>query len=149
MEYWHLMKNPTGETYRHFIKVLCDHSDKFYFVTMKEFDYNHEVLEKFQSHVIETYKTNQWAQTITRGPAVTVYVIKANQDTCQLLQQLSNSLYDWVAPLPEDLTFIKNNIEWFTCTTHEEMGGFLLSSESEKELLGQIQGFEVEKDEEE
>ena len=36
MEYWELIENPTGETYRDLIKLLCDYSDTFYFITRKE-----------------------------------------------------------------------------------------------------------------
>ncbi|NSL51523.1 hypothetical protein [Calidifontibacillus erzurumensis] len=147
MEYWRLIENPTGKTYQQFIKVLCDHSNKFYFVTRKEFTYNKKVLDQFQPYVIETYKTKKWANTITKGSPATVYVIRANKETCKLLQQLSNSLYDWIAPnLPEDLTFIKDNVAWFTCTTHEKIGGFSISSDDYRNLISKIQGLKVEKE---
>lgn len=147
MEYWHLIENPSGETYRQLMKVLCNHSDTFYFVTRKELKYDKAVIEKFNPYLLDTYKTKIWANTITKGPSATVYVIDSNKETCKLLQQFANSLYDWVAPnLPEDLTFIKNNFAWFTCTTHEEFGGFVLRSESERKLIGQIQNLRVEKE---
>jgi hypothetical protein len=146
MEYWNLAENPTGGTYQQLISVLCDNSDKFYFVTRKELKYNEKILLQFEPYIIETYKTKKWANTITKGPAATVYVIWANRDTCRLLQQTAKTLYDWVAPnLPEDLTFIKNNFAWFSCTTHEEFGGFSIRSEYYRKLLDQITGLKVEK----
>lgn len=146
MEYWELVENPAGETYKQLMKVLCDHSDKFYFITRKEWTYNPEILEQLKPYTLETYKTKKWANTITKGPAATVYVIEANPITCKLLQQSANTLYDWVAPdLPEDLTFIKNNFAWFSCTTHEEFGGFSIRSEFYRKLLDQITGLEIEK----
>lgn len=146
MEYWSLVENPTGETYRELIKVLCEHSDKFYFITRKELKYDSAILELFKPYLFESYKTKKWANTETLGAAATVYVIEANQDTCSLLQQLATSLYDWVAPnLPEDLTFIKNNFEWFSCTTHEEFGGFTIRSDYYRNVLHQIPGLKVEK----
>lgn len=146
VEYWRLAENPAGSTYRRLMKVLCDHSDLFYFVTRKELKYDKEVIEQFRPYMKETYKTKKWANTITKGPAATVYVIEANKDTCKLLQQLSDNLYGWVAPrLPEDLTFIKNNFAWFTCTTHEEFGEFSFRSDHCKSLIQQIEGLKIEK----
>lgn len=76
-------------------------------MTRKELKYNQEILVQFKPYTIESYKTKEWANTITKGPAATVYVIESNTETCKLLQQSANTLYDWVAPsLPEDLTFI-------------------------------------------
>lgn len=148
MEYWNLVENPKDRIYQQLMKVLCDYSDKFYFVTRKELKYNQEILEQFHPYTIETYKTKTWANTITKGPPATVHVIEANEDTCRLLQRLSNNLYDWVAPnLPEDLTFIKNNFVWFTCTTHEEFGGFIIRSEYYRNVMHQIEGLKIEKDE--
>ncbi|WP_080848968.1 hypothetical protein [Cytobacillus gottheilii] len=106
-------------------------------------NYNPGILAQFKPYTLQTYKTKKWANTITKGPAATVYVIEANRDTCKLLQQSANTLYDWVAPnLPEDLTFLKNNFEWFSCTTHEEFGGFSIRSEYYRNLLDQITGLE-------
>ncbi|MBU8568562.1 hypothetical protein KM914_19480 [Virgibacillus pantothenticus] len=80
------------------------------------------MFEKCRPYLIETYQAKVWAFTITKGPAATIYEVEANYDTCNILQQSANALYDWVAPnLPEDLTFIKNNIAWFSCTSHEEV----------------------------
>jgi hypothetical protein len=146
MEYWELLENPSGETYCHFIEVLCDYSDMFYFVTRKELKYKPEILAKFEPYVIETYNTKEWANTETKGPAATVYVIEANRDTCKLLQQSAKSLYDWVAPnLPEDLTFKKNDFAWFSCTTHEEFGGFSIRSDYYRKLLDQVPGLKIVK----
>lgn len=144
MEYWNLVENPTGETYRQLIQTLCNHSDKFYFITRKELTYNQEALNKFEPYLIEKYKTKKWANTETKGPPATVYMIEANKDTCHLLQQLCNNLYDWTAPnLPEDLTFIKNNFTWFTCTTHEEFGGFIIRNPFYRNLIHQIDGLQL------
>ena len=147
MEIWNLTENPMGNTYRQLLEVLCDYSDTFYFITRKELTYNQKILEQFKPHMIETYQTKEWANTITLGPPATVYVMDANRDSCELMKTLSHSLYDWVAPnLPEDLTFIKNNFAWFTCTTHEESGGFSIRSEFYRNLIGQIQGLKIEKE---
>lgn len=146
MEYWDLIENPSNEIYRKLITVLCNNSDKFYFITRKELKCNHEILELFKPYVLQTYQTKEWASTITKGPEATVYVIDSNIETCHLLQQVANSLYDWVAPqLPEDLTFIKNNFEWFTSTTHEEFGGFSIRSEYYRNLIGEIHGLQLQK----
>lgn len=146
MEYWDLIENPSDETYRRLIRVLCDHSDKFYFVTRKELKYNQEILLQFNPYIIESYKTKKWASTITKGPSATVYVMEANKDTCMLLQKYANSLFDWVAPnLPEDLTFYKNNFAWFSCTTHEEFGGYSIRSDYYRELIHEIDGLKVQK----
>ena len=144
MIYWHLVENPTGKTYEQLIHVLCEHSNTFYFVTRKEFRYNEHILEQFRPFVINTYKSKSWAGTVTQGPAATIYEIKVNKATCRLLQQLSNSLFDWVAPnLPEDLTFLKDGQVLFSSTTHEKMGCFELS-ENEQHLIYEIEGLEVE-----
>jgi hypothetical protein len=56
MEYWNLAENPTGGTYRRLISVLCDNSDKFYFVTRKELKYNEKIFLQFEPYIIETTK---------------------------------------------------------------------------------------------
>ena len=146
MEYWDLTENPVDEIYRKLIKVLCNNSDKFYFVTRKELKYNQEILVQFKPYTIESYKTKEWANTITKGPAATVYIIESNTETCKLLQQSANNLYDWVAPsLPEDLTFIKNNFAWFSCTTHEKFGGFSIRSDYYRNLISEIHGLKIQK----
>lgn len=146
MEHWDLVENPAGQTYQQLMKVLCDHSDTFYFVTRKELKYNQKLLDQYKPYVITTYKTKKWAGTITKGPAATVHVMKANQDTCRLLQQSATSLYDWIAPdLPEDVTFMKNDFAWFSCTTHEKAGGFSIRSEHDRKVLEQIQGLKIER----
>jgi len=110
MEHWDIRENPTGTTYEQLIKVLCDYSDKFYFVTRKELDYNQAIIKMFEPYALKTYKTREWDATKTFGPKATVYEIEANEQTRRLLQTLANSLYDWASPdSPEDLTFIKNN----------------------------------------
>lgn len=69
----------------------------------------------------------------------------SKQAYMQALQQSANALYDWVSPkLPEDLTFIKNNFTWFTCTTHEAFGGFSIRSDYYKKLITQIDELKIE-----
>ncbi|WP_210367763.1 hypothetical protein [Bacillus sp. REN3] len=146
MEYWKILQNPTDKTYEQLMNVLCRCSDQFYFVTRKELSYNQGTLGLFMPFMIQTFKTKKWANTITKGPAAQVYVFAANKETCILLKQAANSLYDWVAPkLPEDLTFMKNNTILFTSTTHEENSGFSIRSEEERKLIGQIDGLKVQK----
>lgn len=148
MEYWELTENPTGEVYRELIDALCTDSDQFYFITRKELRYNPQILAQFEPYIIKTYQTKEWANTLTRGPAAIVYVMASNPETSQLLQQAADSLYDWVAPnLPEDLTFLKNNFAWFTCTTHERFGGFSIRSDYYKHLMCEIPGIKIRRDE--
>lgn len=144
MVYWHLVENPTGKTYEQLIQVLCEYADTFYFITRKELQYDEQVLAQFRPYVIQTYQSKSWAGTVTQGPPATIYIMKANENTCKLLQQLSNSLFDWVSPrLPEDLTFLKDGRDVFSSTTHEKMGCFELK-EDEQYLLQQIEGLKLE-----
>lgn len=144
VEYWELTENPSGEMYKKLIEVLCKHSDTFYFVTRKELKYNQEIITQFEPYFIETYKTKKWAGTETKTAAATVFVIESNEETYKLLVKYASSLYDWVAPeLPEDLTFIKNNFTWFSCTTHEEFAGFSIRSDYYKNLMCEIPGLKI------
>jgi len=146
MEYWDIDENPTGTTYQQLIKVLCDYSDKFYFVTRKELDYDEATIKMFEPYVLKTYKTREWDATKTSGPKATVYEITINGETCQLLQTLANSLYDWVSPdLPEDLTFIKNNFVWFYSCTHEDYATFTFRSAYYKQLVMEIKSLKLVK----
>ncbi|WP_153721100.1 hypothetical protein [Sporosarcina cascadiensis] len=130
MDYWEIDGNPTGVVYENLMKVLCVHSDEFYFITRNELTYDWSLLDYFAPYIKSNYKTKTFAQTITKGPAATVYVIESTPDTLKLLIKSANSLYDWVAPqLPEDLIFFENNVEWFSCTIHEEQATFWLRSE--------------------
>ncbi|ARJ37621.1 hypothetical protein SporoP8_01215 [Sporosarcina ureae] len=148
MEYWDITENPSEEIYRKLINTLCDHSDTFYFITRKELTYNQDILEQFKPYTLETYKTKEWANTITKGPAATVFVVESNDKTCKLLKYHAHTLYDWVAPdLPEDLTFMKNNFAWFSCTTHEEFSSFSIRSDHYKEIIHSIEGLKIQKSE--
>lgn len=74
--------------------------------------------------------------------------MESNEATYDLLVQNASSLYDWVAPeLPEDLTFIKNNFTWFTCTSHEEYASFSIRSNYYKKLILKINGLKLERGE--
>ncbi|WP_153731809.1 hypothetical protein [Sporosarcina obsidiansis] len=147
MDYWEITGNPTGAVYENLMQVLCAHSDEFYFITRKELTYDRTVLDQFAPYMKNSYKTKTFAQTITKGPAATVYVIESSPDTLELLIKSANSLYDWVAPqLPEDMTFLKNNFEWFSCTTHEEQAIFSLRSEYYKQLVRNIDGLQVQEE---
>jgi hypothetical protein len=98
---------------------------KLSFITRNVFKFNQKLLDKFVPYLLERYTTTPWANTIALGPPANVFVIEANTATCHLLQQSANALYDWVAQnLPEDLTVIKDNFEWFSCTTHDEFAYF-------------------------
>lgn len=146
MEHWDLIENPKNDTYKNLIKVLIENSDKFYFITRKELKYNQEVIAHFEPWVTETYKAKEWASTKTTGPAATVYLMESNEKTCDLLMEYATSLYDWVAPdLPEDLTFLKNDFAWFSCTTHEGFGGFSIRSDYYRQLLYKIPNLKVER----
>lgn len=145
MEYWDLVENPKGKVYQQLIKTMCELSDKFYFITRKELKQDVSILKQFESHVIESYKTKEWAFTITTSAPATVYVIDSNLDTCNLLLKFADSLYDWVTPLPEDLTFIKNNFIWFSCTTHNQFGRFTFRNKYYKNIILNIEGLKLEK----
>lgn len=146
VEYWELLENPQEETYKRLMKVLCDHSDKFYFVTRKELSYNEEIIAQYKPYFLEIYKTKKWAGTETTGPEATVYVVEINKETYKMLISHANSLFEWVAPeLPEDLTFIKNEFEWFFSTTHEEFAAFSIRSEYYKNIMMSIEGLKLEK----
>jgi|SRR5690625_692008 len=146
MKYFELIENPTGVTYERLIKVLCDYSDKFYFVTRQELDYDEMIVQQFTPYLLRKYRTKEWDATITDGPKATVYEIAINDRTYQLLQSLANSLYDWVSPnLPEDLTFIKNNFTWFYSCTHEEYATFSIRSKYYEQLMLGIDHLQVKR----
>lgn len=146
METWVVAENPQGEVYRNLMRVLVDYSDKFYFVTRKELSYDQNKLKLFEPYMIKTYKTKEWAGTITLGPHATVYEIEANEQTYSLLVELADSLYDWVSPeLPEDLTFIKNGFEWFYSTTYEAFACFCFRNAFYKSLMLTMKGLPLEK----
>ncbi|MCC5803639.1 hypothetical protein [Rossellomorea vietnamensis] len=148
IEYWDLTSDPTGDTYRALIQSLCTHSDSFYFITRQELPYNQEILREFDPWIFKRYKTKNWANTATLGPPATVYQMEANKQTCLLLQQSAQSLYDWISPvLPEDLTFIKNGFTWFSSTTHEEMAEFVIRSECYRNIIKSIPGLQVKRTE--
>lgn len=146
VECWNINENPTDVVYENLIKLLCNHSDTFYFITRKELTYDERVITSFAPYMIKTYKTKKWAFTETTGPDATVFVIEVNDATCALLLKHANNLYDWVAPaLPEDVTFMKNNFTWFSCTTHEEAAAFLIRSTYYKKRILAVEGLQLER----
>lgn len=136
MDYFDLLEDVAGESYEAFIEFLCEHSDKFYFITRKELDFPKEALQKFKPYIIKQYKTKEWESTITAGPAATLYEIEINHQTIDLLKSSANKLYDWVQPeLPEDLSFLKNGFPWFYTCSHEEFAHFQIRSDFYRNLI--------------
>lgn len=128
------------------MNVLCRNSDQFYFVTRKELTYNQQAITEFKPYVIEVYTSKKWASTETKGLPATIYVIESNKETYHLLMKYADALYDWIAPnLPEDLTFIKNNFIWFSCSSHEEFSGFTIRSDYWKKIIFGIDGLKIER----
>lgn len=144
MKYYELIENPTGSAYEELIKVLCNHSDKFYFVTRKELKYNKNIIEKFRPYMLHIYKSKEWASTRTSGPAATVYEIAVNDETRKLLLTLADSLYEWVAPnLPEDLTFLKNDFSWFYSCSHEGFAQFDIRSTYYEQIIAGFRNIKI------
>ena len=72
-----------------------------------------------------------------------VYYFKCTEKSKEIIIKSTNALFDWCAPyFPDDLCFLKNNIEWLITTAHEHISFIETNNNEEIEKIKRIKDIE-------
>jgi len=128
-------KDITGRNYRSLIELAFKKCDKFAFVKRRDLmsdeelamKYHNEFVKDIESSLIEMKELSEWEVNELGEGTAYVFFYELNENTKHFLQTKSNSLFEWIGLLPEDLMFYNGDEIWFACNSHEEY--FILNEE--------------------
>jgi hypothetical protein len=138
-----LLNEPRGEVYRTLIQLAFDTCDTFLFIKHSQLSYNQsfdKLVKELESDFICCNEQNEWPGTIS-VPTAMVYYFHTSEKSKKIIKDITNSMFNWCAPiLPDDLCFLKENMEWLINTAHERDSCIYTESEFEIEQLKKING---------
>ena len=110
-------KNVKGKRYGQLIDLLSRECDRFAFVENRQLmeieeerlAYVDNLISDIKRHLIERRIQKEWETTQLLEDTAYVFYFKFNNATKQFLKDHSNSLFDWIEGLPEDLMFYQND----------------------------------------
>lgn len=128
-------KDIKGEDYRSLIELAMKKCDRFAFVIRRDMisdeklamKYHNKLVKDIQSSFIERKEQSEWVVTELLEATAYVFYYELNEQTKHFLQTKSNSLFDWISPLPEDLMFFSGDDVWLAGCSHERF--FVVSEE--------------------
>jgi hypothetical protein len=77
------------------------------------------ILASLQPHIRGEASQAEWPGTILSGGQAEVFTYEYRREVVDLLVGAVDGLYDWVAPLPEDLCLLRGRDPWLVSTAHE------------------------------
>ncbi|ARJ38286.1 hypothetical protein SporoP8_04980 [Sporosarcina ureae] len=128
-------KDIKGEDYRSLIELALKKCDTFAFVKRRDMmadeelamKYHYKLVRNIQEAFIERKEQSEWEVTKLLEATAYVFYYELNEQTKHFLQTKSNSLFDWISPLPEDLMFFSGDDVWLAVCSHEHF--FVISEE--------------------
>lgn len=128
-------KDIKGEDYRSLIELALKKCDTFAFVKRRDMmadeelamEYHYKLVRNIQGSFIERKEQSEWEVTKLLEATAYVFYYELNEQTKHFLQTKSNSLFDWISPLPEDLMFFSGDDVWLAVCSHEHF--FVVSEE--------------------
>ncbi|MBT2214848.1 stage III sporulation protein AH [Virgibacillus dakarensis] len=145
--------NPENTVYKQLIDLAFNYCDTFHLVIRKDMGKIRDLknfLSKLEPSLIELREESEWASTILDGETAYVYYYNTQDATTRdFIKNSVDSLYSWEQPeLPEDLSFFKDGEVWLATSSHENECYILPTNQSEIKDLQNINGLELEKEEE-
>ncbi|WP_117161857.1 stage III sporulation protein AH [Paraliobacillus sp. X-1268] len=121
-------RNVKGKRYKQLIDILSRNCNRFAFVEnrqLMEFEeerlaYVGDIISDIKWHLIERRIQKEWETTRLLEDTAYVFYFQMNNATTQFLKERSNSLFDWIGELPEDLMFYHNDKCILAVCSHEE-----------------------------
>lgn len=121
-------KNVKGKRYKQLIDLLSRNCNRFAFVENRQFmeieeerlAYVDDIISDIKWHLIERRIQKEWETTRLPEDTAYVFYFQMNNATTQFLKERSNSLFDWIGELPEDLMFYHNDKCILAVCSHEE-----------------------------
>ena len=135
-----IAENVKGERYHLLIDLLARRCNRFAFVENRQLmedeeirlAYVDELIAGIKDQLLERKVQREWETTILGESTAFVFYFRLNNATIQFLKESSNSLFDWIGGLPEDLMFYKDDQCLLAACSHE---GFFMIDESIWNLL--------------
>jgi len=140
-----LLKEPTGDVYRHLLGISMDYCNTFLLVLRHTLGVNESalaVIESLAPFLISRTESTEWPGTRLLDHTATVFRFELSSETKHVLGEATHSLCSWTQPeLPEDLCFIRFDGEsWLVTIAHEKDAYFILTSEEKTTLEAKIPG---------
>ncbi|WP_066299170.1 hypothetical protein [Bacillus sp. FJAT-29937] len=128
-------KDIKGEDYRSLIELALKKCDTFAFVKRRDMmadeelamEYHYKLVRNIQGSFFERKEQSEWEVTKLLEATAYVFYYELNEQTKHFLKTKSNSLFDWISPLPEDLMFFSGDDVWLAVCSHEHF--FVVSEE--------------------
>ena len=122
-----IYKNVKGKRYKQLIDILSRECNRFAFVENRQLmeceeerlAYVDQLISNIKCNLIERRIQNEWETTLLEDTAY-VYYFQLNNATRHFLKEHSNSLFDWIGGLPEDLMFYQDDTCVLAACSHEE-----------------------------
>lgn len=115
----HMMNDVKGAKYSALMKSLFSNCDTISCI-VREQEESERYFEEIQYMLLEEKFVTEWPLTKTLAP-VLQYTFPCNFTTQQFFIARQPSLYSWILPEPEDLSFMKDGKVIFATCTHEQL----------------------------
>jgi hypothetical protein len=117
-----LQVEPRGEAYCALLEAALPVCDRGLLVIRERAWLNEageEVLHALRPSLIGETRSNQWPGTVLLSGQADVLTYEYTTEVIAVLTSVAKGLYDWVAPLPEDLCLLRGDDAWLVSIAHE------------------------------
>jgi len=140
----YFIHEPRGQVYRDLLAALAPLADRALLVVRTYTQLSNDgerVLEQMSRwHTLEEERSD-WPGTHLLGSTASIYEYAICREAIAILQSTVEGLYEWQAPLPEDLAFLRADRSVILYSTgHEEDGGLSLHPSERDALLRECPG---------
>ncbi len=136
---YNIVEEPKGKVYKSLLRHALKYCDSFQFVVPHHIQNNTEVqaiINLCKAFLINVKEEIEWPGTKLYEGTATIYSYTFNKESCILLCELANRLYEWVQfNSPEDLCLRrKDGTPWLVSITFEDDAYLELTVEEKEEL---------------
>lgn len=140
---YNILKEPKGTIYQKLIDHALHYCSYFTFTlrhSLQVYKSIEDLINELEPFLLSKKEQSEWPGTKLLSDTAIVYEYKLSQETVDILQKTTTSLFSWIQPeLPEDLCLKRHDkTPWLVTITHEKDGYFLLSSEEKASLVKDI-----------
>lgn len=121
-------KNVKGKGNKHLIDLMSRECNRFAFVENRQLmeckeerlTYVDNLISDIKHYLIERRIQQEWETTKLLEDTAYVFYFQLNNATRDFLKEQSNSLFEWIDGLPEDLMFYQNDKCMLAVCSHEK-----------------------------
>jgi hypothetical protein len=132
-------REPRGRAYEVLVRAVASLSSRA-LLEVRSYEFlsseGVRILEQLEPWCVRSDLRKSWPGTQLLTGVAEIYEYKIEEATVAILESVVDRLYAWSAPLPEDLSFLREDGSVVMYSIgHEEEGGVTLSEEEKKVLL--------------